>query len=545
MNLRTLLSLLTLALFTTSALAHPGAHVPPEDAADAPPAAPLEDPPAQDEPAPEPAPSADTSVAASQQPTPEGDLKWKLFGFTRFTQSGLDDFPIDDQGFTHGQLSRTGAVLELGGELAFRGSRLVTELSVFEGQLAGDESFPGSAADVDTWTHKEFGDELQINEAFLEQNVGIGLLRVGYMEAHWGLGLLANDGQREDDLFHERKGGDYTKRALFITQPLRPFVAGPAGEALVLSLGFDLLERDDLIDTKDGDEATQGVGALIYKQKTWHVGAYGAYRRSERASGDLTEVFVADLYGKWSTPVGGLGTLSVEAELASIQGTTEDLLFEGVDGAVKVQQLGLAARARLEPEGDGLVARLDAGIAPGDNAPQDESLSSIRFDPAYRVGMILFEEILSRTSARSVDGATNPDLVGTPAHGYARIPSQGSIHNALFVAPQVGYRGFNKRLEARVGAMVAVADGGVYDPYQSGLGGGYVTNPYGKADATGLLGTELLAAAVWRQPVFATLKVELGARFAVFLPGEALEAVEGVEGLDTVQKWGVFGGMRW
>ena len=365
------------------------------------------------------------------------------------------------------------------------------------------------------------------------------------MKAHWGLGLLANDGHHQDDLFQEQRGGDYSQRVLFITQPLRPFLPGPAGESLVLSLGYDQVDRDDLIDSADGDKANQGIGALIFKQKTWHVGAYGAYRRSERASGDLTEVVVADLYGRWATPIGTLGELTLEAELAAIQGTTEDLRFEGVDGAVSVEQLGFAARAMLEPETDGLVARLDAGLAPGDNAPQDESLRSIRFDPSYRVGMILFEEILSRTSARSVDGATDPDLVGTPAHGFARIPSQGSIHNALYIAPQVGYRAFNKRLDARVGALLAIADGGVYDPYQSGLAGGYVTNAYGKADATGLLGTELLAAAVWRQPLYANLKAEVGARFALFLPGEALGGVEGVEGLDTVQKWGVFGGMRW
>ena len=159
--------------------------------------------------------------------------------------------------------------------------------------------------------------------------------------------------------------------------------------------------------------------------------------------------------------------------------------------------------------------------------------------------MILFEEVLSRASARSVDGATDPDLVGTPAHGYARIPSQGSIHNALFIAPQVGYRAFEKRLEARVGAMLAFADGGAYDPYQSGLAGGYVTNAFGKSDAKGLLGTELLAATVWRQPLYASLKAELGVRYALFMPGEALGAVEGVEGLENIQKWSVFGGMRW
>jgi uncharacterized protein (TIGR04551 family) len=68
-------------------------------------------------------------------------------------------------------------------------------------------------------------DSVHVREAFGEVSTPVGLLRFGRMNAHWGLGILRNDGNQLDGDF-----GDFVDRVMFITEPLEGFYVTPMFE---------------------------------------------------------------------------------------------------------------------------------------------------------------------------------------------------------------------------------------------------------------------------------------------------------------------------
>lgn len=48
---------------------------------------------------------------------------------------------------------------------------------------------------------------------------------------------------------------------------------------------------------------------------------------------------------------------------------------------------------------------LDGGFASGDQNPYDARLQNFRFDANYKVGLVLFDQVLGYQSARTASGA--------------------------------------------------------------------------------------------------------------------------------------------
>jgi uncharacterized protein (TIGR04551 family) len=65
-------------------------------------------------------------------------------------------------------------------------------------------------------------DSLEVREAYGEVSTPVGLLRFGRMNAHWGLGMVRNDGECLDCDF-----GDQVDRVLFVTEPFDGFFVTP------------------------------------------------------------------------------------------------------------------------------------------------------------------------------------------------------------------------------------------------------------------------------------------------------------------------------
>ncbi|HYO55094.1 TIGR04551 family protein [Archangium sp.] len=65
-------------------------------------------------------------------------------------------------------------------------------------------------------------DSLMVREAYGEVSTPVGLLRFGRMTAHWGLGLLRNDGNCLECDF-----GDVVDRVMFVTEPFKGFYVTP------------------------------------------------------------------------------------------------------------------------------------------------------------------------------------------------------------------------------------------------------------------------------------------------------------------------------
>ena len=184
-----------------------------------------------------------------------------------------------------------------------------------------------------------------------------------------------------------------------------------------------------------------------------------------------------------------------------------------------------------------MVGSMDLGWAPGDNAPRDGTARGIRFDPGFKAGMILFEEVLAHLSAQAHDNASDPELLAVPSQGIERVPTNGSVHNAIYLFPQLGYLSFDGRLDTRLGALVAFSSGDVIDPFSSALFGGYNRNSFDAVQANGLMGTELLAGVSYREKhVWESLGFRLGLEGGMFLPGEALDNAAGESPIGTLYK---------
>jgi len=185
---------------------------------------------------------------------------------------------------------------------------------------------------------------------YLEKRASYGLWRIGQQGSHWGMGLVANDGDHPP-LFGDYQSGDIVERILFATRPFgssSPFVVGVAG---------DLVFRDEQAKLVDGDRAFQGVLSLAYDQGGNQLGVYGVYRNQRRdreAVDALTpfteklDVFVIDLAGKFSTEIPGLNAYAFgQFEVAMITGETNVIrtVDQTKNGELeKVRSYGGAAR---------------------------------------------------------------------------------------------------------------------------------------------------------------------------------------------------------
>ena len=76
---------------------------------------------------------------------------------------------------------------------------------------------------------------------YLEYNSPIGLFRVGQQGSHWGMGILANDGDHPT-LFGDYQRGALVERVLFATTPMGK------GTPLTIALAGDLVFEDNTAD---------------------------------------------------------------------------------------------------------------------------------------------------------------------------------------------------------------------------------------------------------------------------------------------------------
>jgi len=89
-----------------------------------------------------------------------------------------------------------------------------------------------------------------LNRAWMQFTIPVGILRVGRQPSHWGAGILANHGDGFDDMFGENHYGSTYDRVLFATRPLAigQKIAGKedSGVPLFFVMGVDRLVEDSL-----------------------------------------------------------------------------------------------------------------------------------------------------------------------------------------------------------------------------------------------------------------------------------------------------------
>lgn len=285
---------------------------------------------------------------------------------------------------------------------------------------------------------------IAIRRAYGEALTPVGLLAVGRMGAHWGLGMLTNGGDCADC-----DGGDAADRIAFAT-PLAghiwaaafdfsasgPFVARRDGARAVdidpsddvRTVTFALLRwRDDLARARrrKADKLTLEYGALLsHRWQNQDVPATylpTTQPLALRGSTTMARGYRATALDGWLRFTSAHARVEAEAAVL-VASVDQPSLVPGALYRVPVEstQVGAALESELGAPEDRFGAGLDAGYASGDPAPGfgvspgisrtppqagdldgpqasppgDARVDNFRFHPDYRVDRILFREIV-------------------------------------------------------------------------------------------------------------------------------------------------------
>jgi len=406
----------------------------------------------------------------------------------------LSDFPVDAEGTTIGQ----GAVLDQRFRVALAVEqgrfRLGTEWDLLTGQLAGDLwDIPG---DVDDRHREKFA--VITADGFIPRrfsarvNGRIGQLEAGLVTSHWGLGMMANDGDHEP-LFGRTDFGDRVVRLRGTTRPFAKAEGFPGREHVYLTAAADMVLADDMAQIADGQIATQAILSVLYRpEDARRLGVYLVHRHQDELAQDRSsDLMVIDGYGVLPIALGKTGwSVELAVEAAGVLGRTDRSLSYNERSELEVRAAGVTARATFRSQGEALQVHLRGGWASGDNNPDDGRTSSFTFDRDFDVGLILFDQVMGGVNAAAHALLVDPEHGGVAPDGVDTLATEGAFQNAMYVQPAVQVAPFSW-LDLRGGLMFAGASAPVAHPFYTFREGGSTRNHHNLAPSGGLLGSEL------------------------------------------------------
>jgi hypothetical protein len=427
-------------------------------------------------------------------------------------------------------------------------AKLVVEITALDDVVWGDNNGLSSAPLFSTnGTNQGFfggpeQESIAVTRAWIEFQVPVGVLRVGRMPTHWGMGILANGGgsgtwdplspkgepRRKvadyyfDEDFGDNHFGSTNDRVLFLTKPITiaktAMKKADTSSNFVVGYAFDKLsEAPLLLDdptrrsrpfgqqgflSRGGqqDDVNEHVVIAAYSNPDWDqvrytdelkFGSYWVFRLQDEAftvpsegpgpgvtADDGSFVYVADFWYRIR-----YGSIYSEAEFYHIGGeTTGGVPFPAPNLKKKASINAGAARVGwLTEQWDAI---LEGGFASGDEDLTDETVKQRPMHPDYNVGLLLFEEIVRERSAR-VWG--NLPFVGNPSSpdGAKGFMSNGGVVNAIYVAPKGRFRPGFGGFEI-VGQLLMAW----VDKYDRGTANIF-TCPENDCETSKLLGTEI------------------------------------------------------
>jgi len=296
-------------------------------------------------------------------------------------------------------------------------------------------------------------DSLMVREAYGEVSTPVGLLRFGRMTAHWGLGVLRNDGNCLECDF-----GDVVDRVMFVTEPFDGFYVTPMFEFNDEGIyAYPNGEQGQPVDISSADDSHSWVLAVARRDTPQQVKAkldnnqgvlnYGLHFswRTQRFSTAVNDegaeqpglfvprgatLYIPDVWLRYEER-----NFRVELELAAYLGqinglarTAAQVNDPSFNQALDVVSFGGAAVGEYRLLNGQLNLQLEVGFASGDRAPGfgaypgeqgtgaggatqpgdvegpqfacglggcgDNAIRNFRFNRAYRVDNILWRELV-------------------------------------------------------------------------------------------------------------------------------------------------------
>jgi hypothetical protein len=430
---------------------------------------------------------AQQTVGPTSAPTTSNEKAFRIGIDYRVWTQALSPFPVEPNGNTLDQFGfvehrlRVEPVWVLMPRL-----RLVGSADLLTGLIGGQTTDVIFASDVPRSAIDGFT-TATARQLFLEYRfLGTperpgGLIRAGLQTAQLGLGMLANNGEGDEQDWALERFGDQSFRFLLGGRPIAIATKGKTGVPFQLAVAADVVNNDNLAIFANGDRAFQGVVALQYITDPLEAGI-NATRRVQTAPIDIgdadaegLEVFVADLYAKGKFTSGEMNYYFA-AEGAIIQGSTTLNRSEDFPDGTEIAQMGALARFGSTYKTNTL--ELEGGIASGDSNPQDGAVTNFSMSRDHNVSLILFEEVLASQTARDSSRAQDPETVGIPPDGVELLPSNGAVSNAGYGKLTWRYQP-NESLKLLATVLYARTTGDVVAPFATFENGGVFANHLG------------------------------------------------------------------
>lgn len=417
----------------------------------------------------------------------------------------------------------------LGAEIGYGSLRAVAETDLLTGRIAG--SHPGTPFPAVT-DHgaRPFeaislapGDIADPRQAYLEWQSPVGMLRTGLQTSNWGLGLLANSGDDDDYFFGAPYGGDRSFRALFATAPLRALNTSGWWDQLFIAVGADLVYRDENADLRAGDQAYQFLGSILWDQEEASLGAYLANRNQVDRDDSTLKVTALDIFAErnWRNP-GRTWAYRAAAEGIYLFGETTRADAPRAEGPIEVAAFGAAAHLEARHICTGIGVQLRSGFASGDANPRTPSLHRFRFDPNYRVGLLLFDHHIPAWTRHSVDGAEDELRLRDTPRGIDNLVESGSVTNALYVHPILQWDA-TEDLSFATGLLAAFSHRPYRDLLATFQAGGEAVGVNGAENPSNHLGLEAQFGVRYSSHLWDRLRIDYQGEGAFLLPGAAFD----------------------
>lgn len=376
-------------------------------------------------------------------------------------------------------------------------------------------------------------------ELYLEYASPIGVFRVGQQAAHWGMGIVANDGDH-DTLFGDHRRGALVERFSYTVTPMGK------GTPLFIFVAGDLVFQDAVADLLSGDHAFQGVAAIGYRTRDAEVGIYGVGRHQTRDATSFAQgtpftehltAGIVDVAARFNVPVPSAAAFAYgAAEVAVVFGSTS--MVRGAWGSAvdptaprddeRLRSLGGAAvLGAVRVAGTGadrwgqVLGEVELGYASGDADPYDGVTKRFTFDEDHHVGLLLFDHVLRWKTARAATLAADPSIVARGAPGRDLLPSRGGVFGAQYVNPRVVLRP-RRWVDLKAGVLIAQTTADLVDPYHADMFGS-ARNYDGGDPRKHDLGVEIDAGATFRIKAGPEATVQMGVEGGVLFPGHAFD----------------------
>ena len=477
---------------------------------------------------------------------PAAAAEVRVDGSYRLRLAGETNYLLDDTGFRLGQrqwmehrLRLTPKIVEPD-QIEVQGS-----FDVLSGLVAGD--LAPSFQDLG-WQGRSNRDGVHASgfdfrHLFAKFRLPFGVFEFGQMPSDWGMGMLINGGNQEEGPdFGDIRFGDIVDRVLLATRPFG-FLGSDLSQHVALAVAADIVYRDrnaqlvirngsgeflDIGGLRWGDVASQLVGAVVWDPNPdSRVGLYVARRWQEyAAAGGALRSWLFDVHARTLFPVEWLGgTISLELEAAEVYGNTTHTPNLNALFRTRIGQQGAAARALLSR--GTLEAELEAGYASGDSNPFDDVSTQFQFSRDFKVGLVLFDEVLLFQTQNAARRLADPALSARPPPGIDVIPTEGAVANAVYVKPTLRWRPafLRGRLRLVGSVLFARAPEPYVDPFTSFVGSRPL-NTFGAEPGTNY-GTEIDGAISWRSRLRGTFAYELGVQAGRLFPGNAFRLADG------------------